>query len=91
MDRSVRRLTTSARSSFRKGEPVSLLNHRLALRPHLRRLGGQDVLVPERPASIGLRSFGSQHDDHPAPPAQGKLCSEWRRSAEATTSCRKTS
>jgi len=29
------------------------------------------VLVPERPASIGLRSFGSQHDDHPAPPAQG--------------------
>ena len=29
------------------------------------------VLVPERPASIGLRSFGSQHDDHPTPPAQG--------------------
>lgn len=29
------------------------------------------VLVPERPASVGLRSFGSQHDDHPAPPAQG--------------------
>lgn len=29
------------------------------------------VLVPERPASIGLRSFCSQHDDHPAPPAQG--------------------
>jgi MFS family permease len=29
------------------------------------------VLVPERPASIGLRSFGGQHDDHPAPPAQG--------------------
>ncbi len=29
------------------------------------------VLVPERPAAIGLRSFGSQHDDHPAPPAQG--------------------
>ena len=29
------------------------------------------VLVPERPASIGLRSFGSQHDDHPAPSAQG--------------------
>ena len=29
------------------------------------------VLVPERPASIGLRSFGSQHDDQPAPPAQG--------------------
>src|SRR6201994_962480 len=28
-------------------------------------------LVPERPASIGLRSFGSQYDDHPAPPAQG--------------------
>jgi predicted MFS family arabinose efflux permease len=28
-------------------------------------------LVPERPASIGLRSFGSQHEDHPAPPAQG--------------------
>ena len=29
------------------------------------------VLVPERPAAIGLRSFGSQHDDHPAPPAHG--------------------
>jgi MFS family permease len=29
------------------------------------------VLVPERPASIGLRSIGSQHDDHPAPPVQG--------------------
>jgi MFS family permease len=29
------------------------------------------VLVPERPAAIGLRSFGSEHDDHPAPPAQG--------------------
>jgi MFS family permease len=29
------------------------------------------VLVPERPASIGLRSFGSQHDDHPAPAMQG--------------------
>src|SRR3984957_4306517 len=29
------------------------------------------VLVPGRPAAIGLRSFGSQHDDHPAPPAQG--------------------
>jgi len=28
-------------------------------------------LVPERPASVGLRSFGSQHDDYPAPPAQG--------------------
>ena len=28
-------------------------------------------LVPERPASIGLRSFGSPHDDHPAPPAVG--------------------
>src|ERR1700761_563742 len=28
-------------------------------------------LVPERPASIGLRSFGSQREDHPAPPAQG--------------------
>jgi MFS family permease len=29
------------------------------------------VLVPERPASIGLRSFGSQHHDHPAPAMQG--------------------
>jgi predicted MFS family arabinose efflux permease len=29
------------------------------------------VLVPERPASIGLRSFGSPHDDDPAPVAQG--------------------
>ncbi|MGY8711220.1 MFS transporter [Bradyrhizobium sp. 18BD] len=29
------------------------------------------VLVPERPASIGLRSYGSTHDDQPAPPAQG--------------------
>src|SRR5215813_9083642 len=29
------------------------------------------VLVPERPASIGLRSFGSQHDDHPATTTQG--------------------
>ena len=29
------------------------------------------VLVPERPAAIGLRSFGSLHDDHPAPPAHG--------------------
>ena len=28
-------------------------------------------LVPERPASVGLRSFGSQHDDHAAPPAEG--------------------
>ncbi|WP_426421289.1 MFS transporter [Bradyrhizobium genosp. A] len=28
-------------------------------------------LVPERPASVGLRSYGSTHDDHPAPPAQG--------------------
>ncbi|MES5483051.1 MFS transporter [Bradyrhizobium sp. INPA03-11B] len=28
-------------------------------------------LVPERPASVGLRSFGGKHDDHPAPPAQG--------------------
>ncbi|WGR95572.1 MFS transporter [Bradyrhizobium sp. ISRA443] len=28
-------------------------------------------LVPERPASVGLRSFGSPHDDHPAPKAQG--------------------
>ena len=27
--------------------------------------------MPERPASVGLRSFGSQHDDHPAPAAQG--------------------
>ncbi|PAY07206.1 MFS transporter [Bradyrhizobium sp. UFLA03-84] len=29
------------------------------------------VLVPERPASVGLRSFGSAHDDQPAPPAAG--------------------
>lgn len=29
------------------------------------------VLVPERPASIGLRSYGSTHDDQPAAPAQG--------------------
>ncbi|HEV2158174.1 MFS transporter [Bradyrhizobium sp.] len=29
------------------------------------------VLVPERPASIGLRSYGSTHDDQPASPAQG--------------------
>jgi hypothetical protein len=29
------------------------------------------VLVPERPASIGLRSFRNQHDDHPAPAMQG--------------------
>src|SRR5215467_2436308 len=29
------------------------------------------LLVPERPASVGLRSFGSQHDDHPAPAPQG--------------------
>lgn len=29
------------------------------------------VLVPERPATIGLRSFGSAHEDQPAPPAQG--------------------
>jgi predicted MFS family arabinose efflux permease len=28
-------------------------------------------LVPERPASIGLRSYGSPHDDQPAAPAQG--------------------
>lgn len=28
-------------------------------------------LVPERPASIGLRSYGSTHDDQPAAPAQG--------------------
>ncbi|WP_234683394.1 MFS transporter [Bradyrhizobium monzae] len=28
-------------------------------------------LVPERPASIGLRSYGSAHDDQPAAPAQG--------------------
>lgn len=28
-------------------------------------------LVPERPASVGLRSYGSQHDDQPAAPAQG--------------------
>lgn len=28
-------------------------------------------LVPERPASIGLRSYGSTHDDQPAPAAQG--------------------
>jgi sugar phosphate permease len=29
------------------------------------------VLVPERPAAIGLRSFGSTHDDHAVAPAQG--------------------
>src|ERR1700752_2222193 len=29
------------------------------------------LLVPERPATIGLRSFGSAHEDYPAPPAQG--------------------
>ncbi len=29
------------------------------------------LLVPERPASVGLRSFGSQHDDHPAQAMQG--------------------
>src|ERR1700730_11386477 len=29
------------------------------------------VLWPERPASIGLRSFGSRHDDHPSPAMQG--------------------
>ncbi len=29
------------------------------------------VLVPERPAAIGLRSYGSTHDDPPAAPAQG--------------------
>ncbi len=29
------------------------------------------VLVPERPASVGLRSFGGTHDDQPAPPAVG--------------------
>jgi len=28
-------------------------------------------LVPERPAAIGLRSYGSTHDDAPAGPAQG--------------------
>lgn len=28
-------------------------------------------LVPERPASIGLRSYGSTHDDQPTAPAQG--------------------
>ncbi|GKQ54314.1 MFS transporter [Bradyrhizobium sp. Ce-3] len=28
-------------------------------------------LVPERPASVGLRAYGSQHDDQAAPPAQG--------------------
>jgi MFS family permease len=28
-------------------------------------------LVPERPAAIGLRSYGSTHDDQPAAPAQG--------------------
>jgi MFS family permease len=28
-------------------------------------------LVPERPASIGLRSYGSAHEDQPASPAQG--------------------
>lgn len=29
------------------------------------------VLVPERPAAVGLRSFGSAHDDHAPPQAQG--------------------
>src|SRR4051812_8465017 len=29
------------------------------------------ILVPERPASIGLRSYGSPHEDQPASPAQG--------------------
>jgi MFS family permease len=29
------------------------------------------VLVPERPAAIGQRSYGSTHDDQPAAPAQG--------------------
>ncbi|KJC49222.1 MFS transporter [Bradyrhizobium sp. LTSP857] len=29
------------------------------------------ILVPERPATIGLRSYGGAHDDQPAPPAQG--------------------
>jgi len=29
------------------------------------------ILVPERPASIGLRSYGSPHEDEPAAPAQG--------------------
>ena len=29
------------------------------------------VLVPERPSAIGLRSYGSTHDDEPAAPAQG--------------------
>jgi len=28
-------------------------------------------LVPERPSAIGLRSYGSTHDDQPAAPAQG--------------------
>ena len=28
-------------------------------------------LVPERPAAVGLRSYGSTHDDQPAPPAAG--------------------
>lgn len=28
-------------------------------------------LVPERPAAIGLRSYGGLHDDQPAAPAQG--------------------
>jgi MFS family permease len=28
-------------------------------------------LVPERPASVGLRSYGSPHEDQPAAPAQG--------------------
>ncbi|RXT43430.1 MFS transporter [Bradyrhizobium betae] len=29
------------------------------------------ILVPERPASIGQRSYGGTHEDQPAPPAQG--------------------
>ncbi|MCK1388909.1 MFS transporter [Bradyrhizobium sp. 21] len=29
------------------------------------------ILVPERPATVGLRSYGSAHEDQPAPPAQG--------------------
>jgi MFS family permease len=44
------------------------------------------VLVPERPATIGLRSFGSTHDDHPAPPAQGNpFIAAFRNLARAAT------
>jgi len=44
------------------------------------------VLVPERPANIGLRSFGSTHDDDPAPPAQGDpFTAAFRNLARAAT------